>query len=175
MVEIVIDENELYKHIKNSDVTAEHVAKTILSLSYHWTDVHHGLYMRGVKGAEDWLGYEHKLWTLGENLRILLKNSKTLKANKKLNDAFLEIALNRKLGKGRQTFVTLLGRYSKCGEYDLHIGSLLDDRQVCGQAIKALIMLKADAYVDQVQEMLSEKHSTWIKNAAKKYLKLYSL
>lgn len=172
----VVSALDLYRDIKSSaayKLEPADIAEMVRVLSIYWLETRRGVYMKGVRGAEDWLEFEHRMWTLGEDLRELFKKNKKWRGKNDLNDLIALVLLDSAFGKGRQTFALLLGNYGIGGEYDSVLGKVLSDNQVCGHAIKSLNKLKADGYCQPVLNILKEKHPTWIKKAAKKYIKSF--
>jgi len=119
----------------------------------------------------DWFRWEMDLWNLGEQIRqLLLLHSKALTIDQARD--VLNICLTRAAGKGRQSFVLLLGKtkYSPMAE---SLSSLLSDPDVCGQVINTLYKMKAPGYSDQIRPFLSHKQA-WIRKEAQRYLQKYT-
>lgn len=132
-----------------------------------------GIEMPGIKGAPDWLSFEMRIWELGESLRQPIKRRKKLLKNKNLLNVIMMICRNNKYGKGRQTFVMLLGEFSR-GDASKLLGDLLDDPEVLGHSIKALTKLKDDGYVDKIGR-IAEEETGWIRVAARNYCRKFGV
>ncbi|MGZ5573330.1 MAG: HEAT repeat domain-containing protein, partial [Usitatibacter sp.] len=130
-----------------------------------------GLAMRGVAGAPDWVGYEMALWKASERLRALLRARKELRGDTATVGACLSLIADRRFGKGRQNLVLLVGEFGT-PKMASALGSLLDDPDVYGHAIKALSKLKAKGFGEPVKRVLDSERVAWIKTAARKYLEM---
>ncbi len=82
------------------------------------------------------------IWSIGEVLRNIIKRNKKFRRKQTIFERVEEIALNEKYGKGRESFVMLLGQYGGRGYIETLI-RLIDDPVVCGHSIYALRLLKA--------------------------------
>lgn len=149
-------------------VDQANIAEAILTACEYWARTLTGVGMRGEMGAPDWKAYELKIWELGESLRQFLKR-KQWRGQGALLDAAARVTMSHEFGKGRQTFVLLLGDYGN-QEYGPSLGALLDDREVYGHVVKALRAAKIRGYAAPVQQVLSREQG-WIRRAAKRYLK----
>lgn len=115
-----------------------------------------------------WHDYELKIWKLGEDLRILFKKDKKLKNSILIQQNIEKIALNKKYGKGRESFVLLIGEIKAISCIQTLV-ELLTDPEVRGHAIISLTKLRAKGMENEINQIfLSSKG--WIKNAAKKYV-----
>ena len=127
-------------------------------------------YMKEVPDVHDWYMFERELWDVGEDIRQL-----TIKYKKKLDksqlDRIVNICLDKRAKRGRQSFVLLLGRksYADCAD---RIVTILEDADVEGQVITTLYMLQAGQYVELMKPFLNHKQ-TWIKNEAKRYIQKF--
>jgi hypothetical protein len=162
------------KRIRRQDQTLDdqaEVARAVESLCKHWllslTDVE----MRGELGAPDWMGFELRIWQLGESLRLLLKRKKRWRGRGPLLDTVAKLVSNRGFGKGRQTLVLLLGDFGK-QEYGDVLGRALDDKEVWGHAIKALTRAKIAGFAAEVAGVQAQE-TGWIRSAARKYLQSF--
>lgn len=132
---------------------------------------HKGTEMIGVRGSPDWQDFEMRIWELGESIRQLLKKKKKWLKSKNLLGVILMICKKEEYGKGRQSFVLLLGEFDKSETSEV-LGNLLDDREVKGHAIKALTKSKNDKYLDKVCG-IAKTETGWIKSAANSYCKKF--
>lgn len=123
-------------------------------------------------GASDWSDYEHDIWALGEAVRQLIVGDKKWRNSAALVDTVIEVATNKAYGKGRQSFVMLLGsfRHKRIGPT---LCALLNDNEVVGHAVSALRKARLETYVQQVKPIASHTE-TWIRNEAKKYVERFS-
>ncbi len=127
-------------------------------------------YMKLAPTVHDWYDFEHELWGIGEEIRQFVS-----KYNKRFNkdqiDRIINICLNKKAKRGRQSFVMLLGR-KMYRDYAEKIVSILSDEDVNGHVINTIYKMQAEQYVELIKPFLSYNR-TWIRNEAKKYLKKY--
>ena len=151
------------------DLSAEDIAELIRRIVAQWYGNLKSHYMDGVDGAPDWLEYEHKIWALGEELRLLLQKRKDLRGGGPVMDTVASVLSESKFGKGRQTFALLLGQYGD-GKYGDYLGQQLEDSDVLGHCVDALRKAKILGYETDVA-YIAETSSGWIKNAAKAYVK----
>lgn len=114
-----------------------------------------------------WYRYETLIWQLGEAFRHILKKRKEFRKDRNLFRAIEEICLDRQFGKGRESFVILLGQYGNREAINTLL-ELLGDSQVQGHAIYALRLLGASEAQSQVRPFL-QSSKTWIRDEAKKY------
>lgn len=127
-------------------------------------------FMTDVPDVHDWHRFELELWNKGEEIRLLILDSKK-RPTKAQADRILDICLNPNAKRGRESFVMLLGR--KCyAHYAPKIVGLLQDAYVAGHAVDTLYKMGASAYVDEIEPFLNHKR-TWVKNTAKKYVQTY--
>jgi hypothetical protein len=113
--------------------------------------------------------YEGMIWDIGEKFRQIIKEKKKLKGNEKLFGGIEKVALNKLYGKGRESFVMLLGQYGGKA-YISTLTELLDDEIISGHAVYALRVLKAKEAAEHVRPFLNSD-ITWVRNEAKKYFK----
>lgn len=124
--------------------------------------------MNGVMGAPDWLGYELKIWKMGEVLRHLYR-FRRWKGKDVLLDQVANLIKNRDYGKGRQTLALLLGDFG--GKYySDDLIELLDDRDICGHVIKAIKKARIRGMSEKVRH-IAENSGGWVKRAAQNYIK----
>lgn len=154
----------------NKDLTIAEVSEAIALLAEHYYATRKGISMSGVGGAPDWYGYETALWKLSEAIRGFLKGRRDIKGNNELLDKISVIAEEKRFGKGRQNFVLIIGDFGG-KEYSNGLKSLLNDPEVYGYAINALTKLKVTDCSNEIEKVLQETKTGWIKTAAKNYLK----
>lgn len=114
-----------------------------------------------------WHRYETLIWEIGEAFRQVLKKHKELRKESTLFCDFEQVALDTQFGKGRESFVMLLGQY---GDQNV-IGTLktsLEDREVQGHAVYALRLIGASEVQDDIRPFL-QSSKTWVRKEAKKY------
>jgi hypothetical protein len=151
------------------DADSARVAEAIRVLANHYFDTRKGLSMRGVGGAPDWMGFESEIWRLSESVRGFLKARRDLKGRNPFMETILALATDRRFKKGRQNLVLLVGEFGDIS-FAKTLSGDLDDADVSGHAVKALIKLKAAGYADEVGRALELASSAWVKKAAKSYL-----
>jgi hypothetical protein len=152
-------------------VTDEDVVQALRVLPGHYFQTRGDVYMQAVRGAADWLGYESLLWELSELIRGWLKAKEIPAGRNVVLDAVAAIVLDRRLGKGRQNFVLILGERGG-GDYGEVVGQVLDDADVSGHAVKALVRSRTPGYEAAVEKLVSDAKAAWIRSAARKYLAL---
>ena len=127
-------------------------------------------FMELAPDVHDWYKFEHQLWDVGEEIRQFLLVNKN-KLNDNQIERIIEICLNKKAKRGRQSFVMLLGKKIYCS-YARRLVSLLDDNDVDGHTIDTLYKMGAAEYIELIRPFLTHKQ-TWIKNEAKRYIQKY--
>ena len=113
--------------------------------------------------------YQHEslTWALGEQFRQIMLRLKPLRRNEHVFRGVRAICRDRRFGKGRESFVMLLGHYGGPAQIPTLI-ELLDDPIVCGHALYSLRLLAAPQAATKARRLLkSEK--TWVRNEARKY------
>lgn len=126
-------------------------------------------YMEHAPNVHEWYRFEHELWGIGEEIRqFVVKNNK--KFNAKQIDRIINICLDKRAKRGRQSFLMLLGR-KMYSDYANKIIPLLHDADVDGHVIDTLYKMRADQYIELVKPFLNHDKS-WIRNKAKKYISL---
>ena len=127
-------------------------------------------FMKLAPDVHDWYKFEHQLWDVGEEIRQFLLVNKN-KLNDNQIERIIEICLNKKAKRGRQSFVMLLGKKIYCS-YARRLVSLLDDNDVDGHTIDTLYKMGAAEYAELIRPFLTHKQ-TWIRNEAKRYIQKY--
>ncbi len=127
-------------------------------------------FMESVPDVHDWYMFEHELWEIGEEIRQLILMGKKALSQSQI-DRIINICLDERAKRGRQSFVLLLGKkaYQK---YSDKIVPLLNSDDIDGQVIDTLYKMQAGQYVDLILPFVNHKR-TWIKNIAKKYIQKY--
>ncbi len=115
-----------------------------------------------------WHGYEHLIWTLGESFRRVLKRERGLRGRDAVFEAIERVCLDRRFGKGRESFTMLLGQYGGPRRVPVLL-RLLDDPEVCGHALYALRLLGKEGAEGRARALLNSP-TAWIRREAKKYL-----
>lgn len=147
------------------------VAVTVETLCLHWSIALTAVEMRGQLGGPDWKGFERRIWDLGESLRLFLKKTRW-RGTGPLLDTAAKVLLDRRFGKGRQIFATLLGDFGGQAYGDA-LGGVLQDKEVWGHAIKALTKARIAGFAAEVAGVQAQE-SGWIRSAARKYLQSMS-
>lgn len=119
----------------------------------------------------EWHDFEHSVWSSGEKIRGFFQRKPKLRSDLDLQKSILEICKNRNAKRGRQSFVLLLGS-PKCVHLAEEIVSLIDDNDVYGHVISALIKMKAAGYTERV-EFYTDHKVAWVRNKAKAYVEKY--
>jgi hypothetical protein len=150
-------------------VSEQEVVQALTILPEYYFRSRRGVHMHGVGGAADWLEYEILLWQLSELVRTWVKGNRKRGEIKCVLDAVAAIVLDKRLAKGRQHFILILGEYGGKGYADM-LGQALNDPDVSGHAVKALVRSRAPGYVTLVERLLSEPKPAWVRSAARKYV-----
>jgi len=127
--------------------------------------------MENAPGDPAWYGFEFELWNAAEEIRQLALVAKK-SFHKNQTDRILAICLNKNAGRGRQSFVMLLGQ-RKYRDYSGALIPLLDDKDVNGHVIETVYKMHANGYTAMIAPFLKHKQ-TWIRNAAKKYVQRFA-
>ncbi len=116
-----------------------------------------------------WRGYESLIWALGESFRHVMVRNRRLRRDARIFGAVQSVCLDRRFGKGRESFVLLLGQYGGPEQIPILI-ELLQDQEVCGHAVCALRVLGAPEAAGEVKPFL-DSPKTWIRQEARKFFK----
>ena len=127
-------------------------------------------FMDLVPDVHDWYKFESELWGVGENIRQFLLENKN-KLNRSQIERIVEICLDKRAKRGRQSFVMLLGK-KMFRDYAKQIVTLLNDVDVDGHVIDTLYKMGATEYTDLIEPFLTHNR-TWIRNEAKRYIQKY--
>lgn len=127
-------------------------------------------FMDSEPDIHDWYKFESELWGVGEKIRQFLLENKN-KLNRSQIERIVEICLDKRAKRGRQSFVILLGK-KMFRDYAEQIVTLLHDDDVDGQVIDTLYKMGAAEYADLMEPFLTHKR-TWIRNEAKRYIRKY--
>lgn len=127
-------------------------------------------FMDLVPDVRDWYKFESELWDVGENIRQFLLENKN-KLNRSQIERIVEICLDKRAKRGRQSFVMLLGK-KMFRDYAEQIVTLLNDVDVDGHVIDTLYKMGATEYTDLIEPFLTHNR-TWIRNEAKRYIQKY--
>ena len=123
------------------------------------------------KDVPQWHKFEYEIWDLGEKVKQLLVRDPLLRKDQDIEKGILDVAMNSKAKRGRQSFVLLLGSV-KHAHLAKNIVTTLFDENVNGHVIDALLKMRAGNYVEKVKPFTSSD-VTWIRNKAKKYCERY--
>lgn len=123
---------------------------------------------KNTQGEPEWYVFENNIWMIGEEIRKILIESKSLRRDREISSLILGIATNENAKRGRQSFIMMLGSVNHA-EYASKIVTQLSDEFVSGHVIDALTKMKCPNYVKQV-EPFSESKKTWVRNKAKRYI-----
>ena len=127
-------------------------------------------YMDLAPDVHEWYEFEHRLWEIGEDIRLFLSENKN-KLTKNQIERIVAICLDKKAKRGRQSFVLLLGK-KIYNSYADKIVTVLYDDDVDGQVIDTLYKMGAKEYVELIEPFLAHNR-TWIRNEAKRYILKY--
>ncbi len=127
-------------------------------------------FMELAPDVHDWYMFEHEIWGIGEEIRQLIFNSKKVLTDSQIA-RIINICLDEKAKRGRQSFVMLLGKKTY-QNYSDKLAPLLISDDIDGHVIDTLCKMQAGQYVDMILPFTNHKR-TWIRNAAKKYIQKY--
>lgn len=117
-----------------------------------------------------WYQFELLLWALGESLRRVLKGAPALRREQRFWERAEELCERSEYGKGRESWVMLLGQYGGPRRVPALL-VLANDPEIAGHVLYALRRLKAPEGRG-VAERLQQAPQAWIRQEAKKYLAL---
>ena len=122
-------------------------------------------------GNFTWYDFEIKVWELGENIRQLFLQNPKLKRDKDVLNEILNVIKTKNLRRGRESFVLLLG-FVDAKYLAPEIAAFLEDKDINGHVLIALLKMKAKDYTDKVKPLINSD-VTWIRNLAKRYCERY--
>ena len=102
-------------------------------------------YMKEAPDVHDWYMFEHEIWAIGEEIRQLTVKYK-MKFSDEQIDIIINICLDERIKRGRQSFVMLLGKKIYNSYADM-IVTVLNDDDVDGQVIDTLYKMGAKEYL----------------------------
>lgn len=144
-------------------------ASIITAMCDQWSTALRHLSIKGVDGAPDWMGFERKIWELGESLRKCFIKRRDWRESTSLLEVIRSVARDPRFAKGRQSFVVLLGHFGGSGAAST-LRELLNDKEVQGHALMALRLGKITDAVSEARE-IAGKSTGWVRSEAKKYLR----
>jgi hypothetical protein len=114
-----------------------------------------------------WFRYESLIWALGESFRRIMLRARPLRRRARVFGGVRGICLDRRLGKGRESFIMLLGHYGGAAQIPTLV-QLLDDPEVSGHAVYALRLLSASEAAGKGRPFLNSPKA-WVRKEARKY------
>ena len=114
-----------------------------------------------------WFRYESLIWALGESFRRIMLRARPLRRRERVFANVRGICLDRRFGKGRESFTMLLGHYGGKGQIPTLV-QLLDDPEVSGHAVYALRLLGASEAAERVRPFL-DSPKAWVRKETRKY------
>ena len=145
------------------------IAEAVIELCRYWERSFRSVEMEGQLGAPDWMGYELRIWRLGESLRLFCKK-RGWRGNGPILEAATSLIARPEYGKGRQSVALLVGEMGGV-DYSAALGRAIDDPEICGHAIKALTKLRVAGFASQVAAVQA-REAGWVRRAARKYLEV---
>lgn len=127
-------------------------------------------FMELAPDVHDWYMFEHEIWEIGEEIRQLIFHSKKVLTDSQI-DRIINICLDERAKRGRQSFVMLLGKKAY-QNYSDKLVPLLISGDIDGHVIDTLYKMQAGQYVTAILPFVKHKR-TWIRNIAKKYIQKY--
>lgn len=169
-IQEALDTFETIGVVSSNSIDQAQLAAALETAADHSYRTKTNLAMAGVDGAPDWLGFEMYLWKLSERLRPLFKVRKDWRSGSEILKSMVSVCQRREFGKGRQNFVLLIGDFGGVAESN-ELGVLLNDSNVQGHVIKALVKQRNTRFQDKVANTIPAL-SGWTKSVAKKYVAL---
>ena len=114
-----------------------------------------------------WYEYETLIWTFGEVFRQVLQKYRGLRRKEELLHNIEMMCKDKQFGKGRESYIMLLGQYGGPERIPVLI-ELLDDQEIQGHAVYSLRLLGAVEAEKKMYPFLHHEKS-WIRKEAKKY------
>ena len=127
--------------------------------------------MEGFPDVPNWHKYENEIWKIGEKIRQIIHNKKSLRRDKEINDLIMEVCMDKKSKRGRQPFILLLG-YKHLSGFAPKLITMLSDKFVDGQIIDTVYKMQAKGFEKDIKPFTTEK-LTWIRKTAIKYVEKY--
>ncbi len=124
-----------------------------------------------LSGRPEMHNFEHEIWGLGEKIRPILIKNPSLRKDREIQENIINICLNQKAKRGRESFLMLMGNVS-FSKYADKVASLTTDPYISGHAVDTLLKMRQPGFYNEVAPFLESK-ITWIKKAAKKYCDKY--
>lgn len=129
-----------------------------------------GLSIRGVDGAPDWYGYERIIWDSSFKIVEPILKIKKHRGENAILDGLATMCLENIYGKGRQSFIMLLGKYGGC-KYISVLASLIDDPEVSIHVIEALTRMNDLSQYEKIKSISEGARATPERSYARKYIK----
>lgn len=111
--------------------------------------------------------HESLAWALGEAFRRIMVRTRGLRKNERIFERVRGICLDRRFGKGRESFTMLLGQYGGPAQVPTLI-TLLEDPEVSGHAVYALRILGSSEAAEKLRPFL-DSPKAWVRQQARKY------
>ena len=142
-------------------------SRAVLAACAEWEATERSLVIPQLKDAPPWAAYELKILKLGRALDFVMRKFGYWKGRGVLLDAVVEVAVDIRYGRGRQSFAATLGEHGQ-GAYGAELAGLLSDEGLAGYAMKALQRSENHEYLDRV---LAAAHGgrPWVQSAARAY------
>ncbi|PKV48859.1 hypothetical protein ATE84_0874 [Aquimarina sp. MAR_2010_214] len=118
-----------------------------------------------------WHDFEYEIWKLGEDIRQILADHKSLRKENSITEKIVDFCLDKNAKRGRESFVMLLW-YKHNQKYANRLIGLINDKYVYGHIIEGLNKMQVSGFEKEVLPFVDDKR-TWIKKQAKKYLEKY--
>jgi hypothetical protein len=125
-----------------------------------------------LNGVPAWYRFEWDAWPMGEAIRQSFQSTPSLKRDRRVLDAVLDVVRHRQLRRGRQSFVMALG-FAGAAAYAPALAELLVDPDVDGQVLDTLLKMRVAGYGEVVAPLLDARHA-WIRKLARRYLDRYA-
>ena len=103
-----------------------------------------------------------------------MKATRKFRGRNAFMEAMAELASDRRFGKGRQSFVRIVGDFGGVSFGEM-LKSLIADPDVDGQAVKAVTRIKLKGCDTLVKPLTEKPNPTWVRNVAKRYLERFGV
>ena len=120
----------------------------------------------------EWHAVEQAAWEIGESVRQALMAAPRLRKSASIREALVSLTEQENLGRGRQAFFFSLSHVA-AGSVADRVARHLDDPEVQGHALDALLKMKAYGYIQAVKPLLTSRQ-VWVRRLAKRYVEKHA-
>ena len=121
-----------------------------------------------ISGQPEWYAFEHRVWSEGEGLRVVLARSAHLKKDPLVLDGIVRVLECRGFRRGRQAFALLLAHRAAQAVVS-RLLPLLSDPDIGSHVVSALVKMRAPALRRHLEPFAESPHA-WVRRLARSYL-----